>query len=248
MTKLLRQVARVPLAPVIAGLFGLVVAMLVAMTPVWLLERLVSTAGLPALIPAANPPLGATAQALCVVMAGAGTFGLLWVLLTPLQSLVRKQRPQKAKGSRIVAAPPPADSVRMKRPPIFAERELGAPFMSDEAIAGSVLPVESSAQVTVPAASAPAASGPVAPALSTPAPMVDEPLAIAQPSPGRQSPQARMDLIGSEAAVEPANPGLADEMARLESAVRRRRARGLGMRPKAVAEHDRTRSALRGIA
>jgi hypothetical protein len=133
-----KWIAKMPLAPVIAGMFGLIALTLIFMAPVWLLERLVSSAGLPALIPATQPPLGNTARSLCAIAGGLGVFVLLWALLSPLQTLVRKRRPQKAKGSRIGVATALPHVPAMKRPPIFAERELGAPFMSDEAIAKGI--------------------------------------------------------------------------------------------------------------
>lgn len=245
MTKLLRQLSRMPLAPVIAAIFGLIAIILVAMTPLWLLERLVSAAGLPALIPAASPPLGATARALCLVMAGATTFGLLWIMLTPLQTLVRKRRPQKAKGSRIGAVVPATDPVRMKRPPIFAERELGAPFMSDEAIAGSSAPESPSAAIVPPPRLD--ETGVVGAPVALPTVVEAENLmAGAEPESASPAPPAPV-LVSDTVSLSP-NSGLADELARLESAVSRRNARGQGARPRAVATHDRTRSTLRGLA
>lgn len=218
MRQSLKRIAKIPLAPTIAAMFGVIALTLVLMTPGWLLERFVATAGLPALIPAAQPPLGNTARILCAVTAGLGLFSLLWLLLWPLQTLVRKRRPQKAKGRRIGVAPVESPVRAIKRPPIFAERELGAPFMSDEAIAAtadtlapSVLHADQVDETSAPAA-APAATGGVV----------------------RPGPRPGADNISP----------LADEMARLESALTRRHARGVMTRPRAATDPVQIRSVL----
>lgn len=230
MRRSLKWIAKLPLAPVIAAMFGLIALTLIFMTPVWLLERLVGVAGLAALIPAAQPPLGSTARILCAIAGGLGVFLLLWALLSPLQALVRKRRPQKAKGSRIGVAPSVPHMPPMKRPPIFAERELGAPFMSDEAIASagelSVIPAVQGEQPdeTSDESNAPAATQP-SPAVAV----------------GHDT-NAIEDTV-TPIAVEKGNR-LGDEMARLEAALSRRNARGDFTRPRAATDPTALRNVL----
>lgn len=209
-----KWIAKMPLAPVIAGMFGLIALTLIFMAPVWLLERLVSSAGLPALIPATQPPLGNTARSLCAIAGGLGVFVLLWALLSPLQTLVRKRRPQKAKGSRIGVATASPHVPAMKRPPIFAERELGAPFMSDEAIA-------SANELSV----APAALQ-----------EIEAPTAVLPPADVES--ESRLPPADDKATR------LADEMARLEAALLRRNARGEFTRPRAATDPVQLRAVL----
>jgi hypothetical protein len=218
MRQSLKRIARIPLAPAIAAMFGLIALTLISMTPGWLLERLVSAAGLAAVFPAAQPPLGSTARILCAVFGGIGVFVLLWAALSPLQALVRKRRPQKAKGSRIGAAPTVSPAHAMKRPPIFAERELGAPFMSDEAIAATI--------DTSAASGGNAEHASAMPALD----VMPTPAAVA----------ISADPERAEDNVSP----LADEMARLEAALVRRNARGVVTRPRAASDPVQLRSVL----
>ena len=70
MTKRLKGVANLPLAPFVGVLFGMVAAILVFNTPAWMLEKLVSTIGLASILPAAAPPLGDTARSLLAVIVG----------------------------------------------------------------------------------------------------------------------------------------------------------------------------------
>lgn len=218
MRQSLKRIARTPLAPAIAAMFGLIALTLISMTPGWLLERLVSAAGLPTVFPAAQPPLGSTARILCAVFGGIAVFVLLWAALSPLQALVRKRRPQKARGSRIGVAPVLSPVHAMKRPPIFAERELGAPFMSDEAIAATI--------DTSPSSDGKADHASAVPALDL------------MPTPAAVSISAYPER--PEDNVSP----LADEMARLEAALARRNARGVVTRPRAASDPVQLRSVL----
>ena len=137
MNRRLKNLAKVPFAPVVAAMFGVITLVLILITPGWLFERMVVASGLPSLIAAAQPPLGETARKLSAIAGGLGVFSALWAGLALLRAVIKRNAPPKARGSRIDAAAPVVESpiTKRKRDPIFAERELGAPFMSDEAIA-----------------------------------------------------------------------------------------------------------------
>ena len=120
-----------PLAPAIGGGFGLAIAVLIAVLPTAWLESLALASGLPAILAAAAPPLGATARVILLLIAGGGVALLtsvgLWLVLgdrtialgsraeTPALPMVRR-------ADSHPDAPP--------RPPVRAHRDLGAPMMS----------------------------------------------------------------------------------------------------------------------
>ncbi len=132
MTSRFSWLNRLPFAPIVAAVFGLVAAILTFATPLWLFERAVVATGLPGIFPPARPPLGDTARLGAAFIAGLATFAALWAVLTIISRITKARiidRGQKARGVRIEAAP-----IIPHRAPIFAEQELGAPFMSQEAI------------------------------------------------------------------------------------------------------------------
>lgn len=133
MKSLKRLANRFPVAPVIAAMFAAVVAALVIAMPHWLFEYYVQRVGLPALIPAATPPLGDTARMMAAAAALVLSFAVFWVLASLAEKLLAAQSAKRAPiGSDmdfsrpIVSAGPPT--------PLNATSELGAPLMSDEAI------------------------------------------------------------------------------------------------------------------
>ena len=126
---------KIPFAPVVAIAFGIVATVLVLMTPQWLFERGVIASGLPSLLAAAKPPLGSTARTLAALFAGLAVALPLWAVLATLRKAVKRAVPLKARGSRIDAVPAKVQNPIGQREPIFAQRDLGAPFMSHEAIA-----------------------------------------------------------------------------------------------------------------
>jgi hypothetical protein len=143
MAKRFKGVPNLPFAPIAAVMLGLAFAILAFNTPDWRLERLVGATGLASILPAAKPPLGNTARTLLSVATAIGVSGLLWSILRPIESLVHRRRMAesraKARGSFIPAADVSVEdngewAARAGRSPIFAESELGAPFMSDEAL------------------------------------------------------------------------------------------------------------------
>ena len=204
-------------------MFGVITLILIFMTPGWLFERMVVASGLPSLIAAAQPPLGETARKLSVIAGGLGVFSVLWAGLALLSAIMKRNAPPKARGSRIDAAVPIVESpiTKRNREPIFAERELGAPFMSDEAIASVV-----SSPPTDNAESARPVSKP-------PVPEPDQaPLVLDRIAP---RPNEEKQKLGGE-------------LARLQSALDRRTARGLSARPLGAGDIASLRKALRGLS
>ena len=136
MTKRLKGIPNLPFAPIVAALFGVVAAILVFATPAWLLERTVGTLGISSLISAAQPPLGDTARALIALSTGLATFLALWLIMRPIERLIHKRRTARGFAAPVAAAAAERAVPSVgTRAPIFAGDELGAPFMSDEALA-----------------------------------------------------------------------------------------------------------------
>ena len=155
MVTLARRAQRIPFAPVVAVLFGVAAAILVAAVPQWLFEKAVVASGLPTVLAAAAPPLGLVARLLAIALAFGSVAFLIWVLLAPVtrffEAQARARTPWRDAGydsenasSRIDPLPP--------RRPIFAPDELGAPLMSDEAIAPVVAFPESEPTLAEPVA------------------------------------------------------------------------------------------------
>ncbi len=122
-----------PIAPVIAGLLGGAVAVGALAVPMPVLEALVMDSGLPAILSAAEPPLGFTARAIVALGAGGAVALFSWFALFVLI------------GGRAVtigdteeldydAVPTPvlrradAHPDAPPRPPLLATRDLGRPF------------------------------------------------------------------------------------------------------------------------
>jgi hypothetical protein len=122
-----------PLAPVIAGSIGFGIAIVIGTLPAPLFEDLVMASGLPALLSAAEPPLGLTARVLATVSLGLLIAAIAQVPLSYVygRRRVRVKTPKAVSQIKVhnigadwgrVAAPPPR--------PIAAHEELGAPFLS----------------------------------------------------------------------------------------------------------------------
>lgn len=153
MTKRLRGIPNLPFAPIVAVLFGVVAAILVFATPAWLLERTVGSLGISSFISAAKPPLGTTARALMALSTGLGTAGLLWLIMRPIERLIHKRRTAPGFATAATAAVVPV-AEQGARAPIFAGDELGAPLMSDEALASGEELFLNAAMVEAPAPAA----------------------------------------------------------------------------------------------
>ncbi len=135
-----------PVAPIFAGVLGGAAALAALAVPTAMLEALVMRSGLPAILAAAEPPLGFTARA--ALASGAGGFVALFAWLG-LSLLL---------GARIVAlgetdpyagdtvAPPvirraDAHPDAPPRPPLLATRDLGRPFLEPRHAIDSAPPI-----------------------------------------------------------------------------------------------------------
>lgn len=78
---MLKQLQRLPFAPVVALMFAAVAVILVMAMPVWLLEQQVVRLGLFDILPAAAPPLGEKARMLAALLAG-GVTGLFALIVS----------------------------------------------------------------------------------------------------------------------------------------------------------------------
>jgi hypothetical protein len=149
MKSVLKNASRLPLAPTMAGLFGLVAAILVMATPRALLWTVVSKTGINNVIPSAAPPLGMTAKlmlgSVAFIMVAALAFIIAKVIEKRMGGTARRRGFGDAKTTQEVAAVNPAAETSRRRP-IIAGQELGAPFMSDEALAEAPINTEFDAQ------------------------------------------------------------------------------------------------------
>jgi hypothetical protein len=118
-----------------AGLAALSVAFVAYAMPDAFFADAVAGTGLPAILPAAAPPLGQTARLSVILAAALGTFVLIWLVLRAIGS-----RPSEA-PVRARAAEVPADPPRLRRAdfhpdapsrrPLFAGLDLGEPAQAE---------------------------------------------------------------------------------------------------------------------
>lgn len=126
------RVSEAALPYVMAALAGSAAALMVMLAPAPGLEALVAESGLPAVLAAAQPPLGLTARAL---LAGAVALLVAAVAFTGLRALEGLPRISARKFTNfthrsVEKASPPEVETPIVRKPIFATAELGAPFNS----------------------------------------------------------------------------------------------------------------------
>jgi hypothetical protein len=143
MAIILKRASKLPFAPIAAGLFALAAATLVMATPVWMLESLAERSGIASVLSAAQPPLGMKARALMAIMAALGTGAVVWAAMIPITKMLERKGRVSARplvsndlaSNDDVPSPIARDQAGARRSPIFADRELGAPFMSEQALA-----------------------------------------------------------------------------------------------------------------
>ncbi|WP_423601858.1 hypothetical protein [Sphingomonas sp. MS122] len=114
-----------------AGLAGVLVALATLAIPAPLLEDWVVTSGIAAFVPAAEPPLGATARICVGVFAGGAAALIAWFLFSAL--LVWRDSRDEAEEDETVMRRPvvrraDAHPDAPPRPPLLATRDLGMPF------------------------------------------------------------------------------------------------------------------------
>jgi hypothetical protein len=146
MKSVLKKASGLPLAPTMAGLFGLVAAILVMATPRALLWSVVSKTGINNVIPSAAPPLGMTAKLLLGSVAFVVVAALAFIIAKVTEKRMggtarRRDFGADMKSAKEDAHAAPAAETSRRRP-ILAGQELGAPFMSDEALAQAPIHTE----------------------------------------------------------------------------------------------------------
>ncbi len=132
-----RQRLILPVAPLGGAAFGLMTAIACALVPGGILDRLILRSGIPAVIAAAEPPLGMTARIVLALMGGGTVALLVWFALF----LVLGSRTLVLGGDVAAQADPDTgDDVPVlrradahpdapSRRPVFANRDLGTPFL-----------------------------------------------------------------------------------------------------------------------
>uniref|UniRef100_UPI003A8723CF hypothetical protein n=1 Tax=Sphingomonas sp. GlSt437 TaxID=3389970 RepID=UPI003A8723CF len=152
-----------PIAPVLGAVIGLAAALAVGLIPADIIEDVMIASGLPAILPAAEPPLGLTAR-LGMVFVTAGGIGLAaWFLLFLLlgsRTLGVGAADHDEDGRTVpVLRRSDAHPDAPARRPLFATEDLGTPFLEIHAPsaapiasdAGSfAMPVEEALDVLVP--------------------------------------------------------------------------------------------------
>ncbi len=150
MVMIKRRVSRLSLAPVTAVMFGVAAAILVAAVPIAMFESAVMATGLPQALSIAQPPLGLTARILSVVLAFFGVAAVSWAVIAPLERWLDRERrrrtPWADDGYADDSVVAPVDAARK---PILATDELGAPLMSEAALA-TVPPVAADPELEAP--------------------------------------------------------------------------------------------------
>ncbi|MBB5711516.1 hypothetical protein [Sphingomonas xinjiangensis] len=126
---------KAPIALLGAALVGALAALVALVLPTAVLESIVMGSGLPALVAAAEPPLGFTAR-ICLALGAGGFFGImagltLFVLVgtktVDLQTARPKPQPDKDRAPVLRRADAHPDAP--PRPPLMAARDLGTPFL-----------------------------------------------------------------------------------------------------------------------
>lgn len=126
------RVSEAALPYAMAALAGSAAAVMTMLAPASELEALVGESGLPAVLAAAQPPLGLTARALLAAAVALLAAAAAFTGLRSLEGLPRisTRKFTKFTHRRGEKALPPEAETPVVRKPIFAEAELGAPFNS----------------------------------------------------------------------------------------------------------------------
>lgn len=120
-----------PLAPLVAGIIGVLTAAMFALVPTALLESMVVDSGIAAVLSAAEPPLGFTARAALVLLCGGGVGVLAWfaAFLTFGGRTIALRRPASNGDHAPVLRRADAHPDAPARRPLFANTDLGTPFL-----------------------------------------------------------------------------------------------------------------------
>ena len=125
-----RQRLILSLPATLASAAGVATAAIFALIPAQSLELMVVQSGAPALLTAAEPPLGITARLVLMILFGGGVALFVWLGLSLAmgERTIRvsgRERPRGTMVLRRADAHPDAPA----REPLFAHRDLGTPFL-----------------------------------------------------------------------------------------------------------------------
>ncbi|MGY4396735.1 hypothetical protein ACVWZA_001920 [Sphingomonas sp. UYAg733] len=118
-----------PLAPVIAAAVAALAALVFALLPADLLGQIVLDSGIAALVPAAEPPLGGTARAALILIFGGGLGLVAWFTMFLLVGARTISFSGKAGDGVPVLRRADAHPDAPARRPVFANQDLGTPFL-----------------------------------------------------------------------------------------------------------------------
>lgn len=171
------RVSEAALPYVMAALAGSAAAVMAMLAPAAGLEALVEESGLPAVLAAAQPPLGMTARGLLAGAAALLVAAVAFTALRALEGLPPIRAPKFTRSSHVEDAAPEIIAPVIRKP-IFAEAELGAPFNSVVAAETrrSEPPAPRFAREETPVIAVAPEPEPVAPPMST----LPEPQSIAE--------------------------------------------------------------------
>jgi hypothetical protein len=132
-----RQRLILPIAPAIAAVAAALVALAFIAMPANVLEGMVVDSGIASLVTAAEPPLGLTARFAIAAIAAGAIGGVLWfglLLLIGTRSVVLNRGTIDADTPVVRRADAHPDAP--PRRPVFANRDLGTPFLDIRAEPG----------------------------------------------------------------------------------------------------------------
>ncbi|MFM9827506.1 MAG: hypothetical protein ACKVOB_02020 [Sphingomonas sp.] len=135
-----RQRLILPVAPAIGGALGCMVSLFIALAPAAMLEQMVEQTGIASVLAVAEPPLGLTARLVLMLVIGGGLGVLLWLALFllfgprtltvgPSGQVCDTETDRWRPSLRRADAHPDAPARR----PVFAQRDLGTPFLEVKA-------------------------------------------------------------------------------------------------------------------
>lgn len=178
-----------PIAPAIAGVLGGAVALCALAVPMPVLEALVMDSGLPAIVAAAEPPLGFTARAVVALGAGGAVALFAWFAAFTLLGARSMTIGEPGEIDMDAVATPvlrraDAHPDAPPRPPLLATRDLGRPFdaFRTPADIGKIQVEESEVEEAIAEPTIAVLEPVVAPPIEQPLPVdLDQPLAAFDP-------------------------------------------------------------------
>ena len=120
-----------PVAPLAAAIVGILTAAMFAFVPIDLLEAMAVDSGIASVLSVAEPPLGFTARLMLVLLCGGGVGAVAWfgLFLTFGARTIVMQRSRKGSEEPPVLRRADAHPDAPARRPLFANTDLGTPFL-----------------------------------------------------------------------------------------------------------------------